>query len=65
LAQARFGFLANTIRVLALADDQDLLDLYRGWFGSYPFYHFDGALTVEDAWHFVMSGAPYCMLLHR
>jgi CheY-like chemotaxis protein len=64
MAQDRFPFLADTIRVLWLDDQEDQLALYRAWVGLFPFYHFDGALTVEDAWRLVTHNAPYHVLLY-
>jgi len=64
MAQDRFPFLADTIRVLWLDDDEGLLEIYRSWFADYPFYHFDAALTVEDGWRQVTQNDPYHVLLY-
>lgn len=64
MAQDRFPFLADTIRVLCLDDQEDFVALCRGWLGLYRFYHFDGALTVGDAWRLVSTNPAYHVLLY-
>ena len=64
MVESDFANLSGTVRVLGVDDDKDIIEQYRCFFAPYAFYHFDGALKLDEAWSMAVHNEPYHVLLY-